>query len=50
MQVPSNLIMNTIPKPRLFMASVVIIWGAISAFTAVGTIRNFVLDLIAHDE
>lgn len=36
MQVPSNLIMNTIPYPRLFMAAVVSLWGLISALTSVG--------------
>ena len=35
MQVPSNLIMNTIPYPRLFMGGVATLWGAISALTAV---------------
>ncbi|TRM64282.1 MFS general substrate transporter [Schizophyllum amplum] len=34
MQVPSNLIMNAIPYPRLFMATVVSLWGAISALTS----------------
>ncbi|KAJ4472132.1 MFS general substrate transporter [Lentinula aciculospora] len=34
MQVPSNLLMNAIPKPRLFMAAVVSLWGAISALTS----------------
>ncbi|KAF9076573.1 MFS general substrate transporter [Rhodocollybia butyracea] len=34
MQVPGNLVMNTIPKPRLFMATVVSLWGAISALTS----------------
>ncbi|KAF9036038.1 MFS general substrate transporter [Hymenopellis radicata] len=34
MQIPSNLIMNTIPYPRLFMSVVVTLWGAVSAFTA----------------
>ncbi|KAE9404474.1 MFS general substrate transporter [Gymnopus androsaceus JB14] len=34
MQVPSNLVMNATPKPRLFMALVVSLWGAISALTS----------------
>ncbi|KAF8911892.1 hypothetical protein CPB85DRAFT_1252873 [Mucidula mucida] len=34
MQIPSNLIMNSIPYPRLFMSAVVTLWGAVSAFTA----------------
>ncbi|KAK0231196.1 MFS general substrate transporter [Armillaria fumosa] len=34
MQVPSNLIMNTIPYPRLFISAVVILWGGISALTS----------------
>ncbi|EIM85213.1 MFS general substrate transporter [Stereum hirsutum FP-91666 SS1] len=34
MQVPSNLIMHAIPKPRLFMSGVVVIWGMISALTS----------------
>ncbi|KAJ3892784.1 MFS general substrate transporter [Lentinula edodes] len=34
MQVPSTLIMNAIPKPRLFMATVVGLWGIISALTS----------------
>lgn len=35
MQVPSNLVMNATPKPRLFMAIVVCLWGSISALTSV---------------
>ncbi|KAK0498380.1 MFS general substrate transporter [Armillaria luteobubalina] len=31
---PSNLIMNTIPYPRLFISAVVILWGGISALTS----------------
>ncbi|KAJ3857182.1 MFS general substrate transporter [Lentinula lateritia] len=34
MQVPSTLVMNAIPKPRLFMATVVGLWGIISALTS----------------
>ncbi|KAG7445923.1 MFS general substrate transporter [Guyanagaster necrorhizus] len=34
MQVPSNLVMNTIPYPRLFISAVVILWGGISALTS----------------
>ncbi|KAK0453212.1 MFS general substrate transporter [Armillaria borealis] len=34
MQVPSNLIMNTIPYPRLFISAVVMLWGGISALTS----------------
>ncbi|KAK0191351.1 MFS general substrate transporter [Armillaria mellea] len=34
MQVPSNLIMNTIPYPRLYISAVVILWGGISALTS----------------
>lgn len=34
MQIPSNLIMNTIPYPRLFISAVVMLWGGISALTS----------------
>ncbi|THV05376.1 MFS general substrate transporter [Dendrothele bispora CBS 962.96] len=34
MQIPSNLIMNTVPYPRLFMSFVVVLWGSVSALTA----------------
>ncbi|KIK65646.1 hypothetical protein GYMLUDRAFT_39145 [Collybiopsis luxurians FD-317 M1] len=37
MQVPSNLVMNAIPKPRFFMATAVSLWGSISALTALCT-------------
>ncbi|KAF8066034.1 MFS general substrate transporter [Lyophyllum atratum] len=33
-QVPGNLIMNTIPYPRLFLATIAVLWGGISAFCA----------------
>ena len=36
MQVPSNLVMNTVPTPRLYLALVTVIWGLISTLTAVG--------------
>ena len=36
MQVPSNLVMNTVPTPRLYLALVTVTWGLISALTAVG--------------
>jgi hypothetical protein len=35
MQVPSNLIMNTVPTPRLYLAFVTVTWGLVSALTAV---------------
>ena len=35
MQVPSNLIMNTVPAPRLYLALVTVTWGLVSALTAV---------------
>ncbi|TRM64279.1 MFS general substrate transporter [Schizophyllum amplum] len=34
MQVPSTIVMNSITRPRLFIAGVVTVWGAISALTA----------------
>ncbi|KAJ7584618.1 MFS general substrate transporter [Mycena floridula] len=34
MQVPSNLVMNSIPQPRLFMSAVVVLWGFISSMTS----------------
>ena len=34
MQVPSNLFLNKIGKPALYLPTVMIIWGAISASTA----------------
>lgn len=34
MQVPSNLVMNAIPYPRLFISSVVVTWGLVSGLTA----------------
>jgi len=34
MQVPSNLVLNSIPKPRFYMAAVIVLWGLISALTS----------------
>ncbi|KAL1727855.1 major facilitator superfamily domain-containing protein, partial [Schizophyllum commune] len=34
MQIPSNMVMNSISKPRLFMSAVVTLWGTISALTS----------------
>ena len=40
MQVPSNLVMNTVPTPRLYLAFVTVTWGLVSALTAVGSDRT----------
>lgn len=44
MQIPSNLILNSIPYPRLYMAAVVVLWGTISALTAVSLLLMCDLD------
>ncbi|KAJ9124552.1 hypothetical protein QFC24_003344 [Naganishia onofrii] len=46
MQVPSNMILNKVTRPSLYIASAMVIWGAISCLTGITT--NFVGALLTR--